>query len=153
LTDGESSRLYQKLVRDRALAQQVSGWTEDHRGPDLIGLRVQLPERVKLADVEKVVDSEIARLAKEGPTDAEMTKVRNRTEASFLFGLQSNLNRATKLGSYELFFGDARLLNGEPGRYLAVTKDDIKRVVATYMTPAKKTLIEVTPTAAQNPEH
>ena len=34
LTDGESSRLHQKLVRDKALAQEVSGWTDDHRGPD-----------------------------------------------------------------------------------------------------------------------
>src|SRR5262249_42678382 len=50
LTDGESSRLHQKLVRDRALAQSVAGWTEDHRGPDLVGLRVQLPDKVKLAD-------------------------------------------------------------------------------------------------------
>src|SRR6201999_471442 len=91
LTDGESSRLHQKLVRDRAVAQEVSGWTEDHRGPDMAALQLKLTEGGKLADVEKMVDAELDSLAHDGPTDAEMTKAHNRIESSFLFGLQSNL--------------------------------------------------------------
>jgi predicted Zn-dependent peptidase len=146
LTDGESSRLHQKLVRDRALAQEVSGWTDDHRGPDLFGLEIKLAEGARLADAEKATDIVIDSLAKDGPTDAEMTKVRNRTEASFLFGLQSNLQRATKLGQYELFWGDARLLNNEPPAYFAVTKEDIKRVMSKYIVPQRRTLVEVRPT-------
>src|SRR4029434_10216938 len=106
-TVGEISHLHQKLVRDRALAQEVSGWTDDHRGPDLFGLQIKLAEGARLVDAEKATDQVIDALAKAGPTDAEMTKVRNRTEAAFLFGLQSNLQRASKLGQYELFWGDA----------------------------------------------
>jgi predicted Zn-dependent peptidase len=146
LADGESSRLHQKLVRDKALAQEVSGWTEDHRGPDVFGVEIKLAEGARLADAEKATDAVIDELAKNGPTDAEMTKVRNRTEASFLFGLQSNLQRATRLGQYELFWGDARLLNGEPPNYFAVTRDDIKRVMAKYVVPARRSLVEVRPT-------
>jgi predicted Zn-dependent peptidase len=146
LTDGESSRLHQKLVRDKALAQEVSGWTDDHRGPDLFGLEIKLAEGARLVDAEKATDVVIDALAKDGPTDAEMTKVRNRTEASFLFGLQSNLQRASKLGQYELFWGDARLLNGEPPAYFAVTKEDIKRVMTKYVVPMRRTLVEVRPT-------
>jgi predicted Zn-dependent peptidase len=146
LSDGESSRLHQKLVRDKALAQEVSGWTDDHRGPDLLGVQVKLAEGARLPDAEKATDAILDALAKDGPTDAEMTKVRNRTEASFLFGLQSNLQRATRLGQYELFWGDARLLNTEPANYFAVTKDDIKRVAAKYMIAARRTLVEVRPT-------
>jgi zinc protease len=146
LTDGESSRMHQRLVRDRALAQEVSGWTEDHRGPDLFGLEVKLAEGARLADAEKAADVVIDSLAKDGPTDAEMTKVRNRTEASFLFGLQSNLQRAIRLGQYELFWGDAKLLNAEPANYFAVTRDDIKRVLQKYVIPARRTLVEVRPT-------
>lgn len=151
LTDGESSRLYQKLVRDKAVATEVSAGTEDHRGPDLWALDVKLADGAKLADVEKLVDAEIDALAKRGPTDAEMLKVRNRTEAAFLFGLQSNLQRAIRLGQYETFFGDARLLNQEPGRYLAVTKDDIQRAVAQYLTQNRRTLVEVRETGEAAP--
>jgi zinc protease len=145
LADGESSRLYQRLVRDRALAQEVVGWTNDHRGPDLWGLQVKLAEGARLSDAEKAVDGQIEALAKNGPTDAEMTKVRNRTEASFLFGLQSNLQRAIKLGQFELFWGDARLLNAEPPKYFVVTKEDIKRVTAQYLVPARRASVEVRP--------
>jgi hypothetical protein len=77
--------------------------------------------------------------------------VRNRVEASFLFGLQSNLQRANKLGQYELFYGDARLLNGEPAKYFEVTKDDIKRVMAKYIVPARRTVVEVRPTGMVEP--
>ena len=75
-----------------------------------------------------------------------MTKVRNRTEASFVFGLQSNLQRAQRLGQFELFWDDARKLNTEPAKYFAVTKDDIKRTVARYLSPARRSLVEVSPT-------
>jgi predicted Zn-dependent peptidase len=151
LTDGESSRLHQKLVRDKALAQEVWGWTEDHRGPDMAGIQVKLAEGARLSDAQKATDTIIDALTKDGPSEAEMTKVRNRVEASFLFGLQSNLQRANKLGQYELFYGDARLLNGEPARYFAVTKDDIKRVMAKYIAPARRTVVEVRPTGMVDP--
>jgi predicted Zn-dependent peptidase len=151
LTDGESSRLHQKLVRDKALAQDVGGWTEDHRGPDIAGIQVKLAEGARLADAQKSTDAIIDALAKNGPTDAEMAKVRNRVEASFLFGLQSNLQRANKLGQYELFYGDARLLNGEPAKYFEVTKDDIKRVMTKYMVSARRTVVEVRPTGMVDP--
>ncbi len=151
LADGESSRMHQKLVRDRALAQEVSCWTDDHRGPDLFGVEVKLAEGARLADAERATDTIVDALAKDGPTEAEMTKVRNRTEASFLFGLQSNLQRATRLGQYELFWGDARLLNGEPPNYFAVTRDDIKRVLAKYVVLGRRTLVEVRPTGMIEP--
>jgi zinc protease len=146
LADGESSRLYQKLVRDRALAQEVSGSTEDHRGPDLLAFEVKLADGARLSDTEKAVDGQLEALARNGPTDAEMAKVRNRIEASFLFGLQSNLQRAIKLGQYELFWGDARLISGEPAKYFAVSKEDIKRVTAQYLVPAHRVAVEVRPT-------
>jgi zinc protease len=145
LTDGESSRLHQKLVRDKALAQDVAGWTEDHRGPDLITIQVKLAEDARLQDVQKALDAQIEALAKDGPTDAEMTKVRNRVEAAFLFGLQSNLHRARIAGEFELFWGDARLINVEPIRYLAVTKEDIARVTSRYLVASRRTLVEARP--------
>jgi zinc protease len=151
LSDGESSRLHQKLVRDKGLAQEVWGWTEDHRGPDIAGLQIKLAEGARLADAQKTTDGVIETLTKDGPSDAEMTKVRNRVEASFLFGLQSNLQRANKLGQYELFYGDARLVAGEPAKYFAVTKDDIKRVLAKYIATARRSLVEVRPTGMVEP--
>lgn len=112
---------------------------------------MKLTEDAKLENVQKLVLDEIEKLARKGPTDAEMRKVRNRAEASFLFGLQSNLQRATRLGEMELFYSDARLLNQEPLRYAAVTKVDIQQALKTWLTPERRTLVEARPVSQHRP--
>jgi hypothetical protein len=59
--------------------------------------------------------------------------------------LQSNFARAQKLAEFELYWGDAGLLQGEIDRYMAVGKDDIRKAVATYMTHDRRSRIEVKP--------
>ncbi len=147
LSDGESSRLHQKLVRDRAVLQSVSAWTEDRRGPDLFGLMAVLTEKAKLADVEKALDAELQALSKTAPGQEEVARVKSRLKHSFVFGLQSNAPRAIRLGEYEVFFGDARLLTRELGAYLAVTPQDMQRVVEKYLKPDRRVVIEVRPAA------
>jgi predicted Zn-dependent peptidase len=151
LVDGESSRLWHLLVRDKASCQEVSGGTEDHRGPDLFVLDARLAEGAKAGDVEKVVESEVKDLGAKGPSDAELEKAKRRAQSQFVLGLQSNLARARRLGEYEVFFGDARLLEGELGRIVAVTKDDVKRVAAKYLGPTRRTIVETYPPATSEP--
>jgi len=145
LSDGESSRLHQKLVRDRASLQSVSAWTDDRRGPDMFGLMGILTEKGKLADVEKAFDAELASLAKTPPTDEELTRAKSRLKHSFVFGLQSNAKRAIRLGEYEVYFGDARLLTRELSAYLAVTAADVQRVTQEYLKPGQRFEVEVQP--------
>jgi len=145
LGDGESSRLHRALVRERGLAISADASTNDNRGPDAFELDVRLASGAKIADAQKLVDSQIADIARLGPSDDDMKKLKNRMRARFLLGLQSNFARAQKLAEMELYRGDARLLDTELDKYLAVTKDDIKRVVAKYLTPARRSLVEVKP--------
>jgi predicted Zn-dependent peptidase len=145
LAQGEGSRLHQLLVRDKAVARTVVATAGQRRGPDLFRINATLAGGAKLADVEKLVDAELNALATRGPTEGEVASARQRVTSRFLFGMQSNLARARRLGDYELFFGDARLLSGELPRYLAVTKDDVKRVAAQYLGPARRTVVETLP--------
>lgn len=147
LSDGESSRLYKSLVREKSVAIEVEAGAEGHRGPDMFEVSAKLAGGAKVADVEKMMAQAISDVAKNGPSDAEMQKLQNRIQAKFLLGLQSNFARAQKLAEMELYFGDAKLLNTELSRYLAVTKADIKRVVGKYLTPARRSRIEVKPAA------
>ena len=142
LGDGESSRLHQTLVRDKALAQQVAAAAEGRRGPDLFAIDAKLSEGAKVGEVEKVIEAEVKALGARAPTDAEMQKAHRRAQASLVLGLQPNVARATRLGEYELFFGDARLLNGEIDKFLAVTKEDVQRVVAHHLGPTRRTIVE-----------
>ncbi|MBX3229965.1 MAG: insulinase family protein [Labilithrix sp.] len=150
LGDGESSRLYRVLVRERGLAVEVDQGVAHHRGPDMFELTVKLASGAKVADVQKVIDAQIAELAKNGPTDDELKKVRARTQSGFILGLESNIGRANKLAEFELYRGDASLLNKELDKYLAVSKDDVKRVVTKYLTANRRSLVEVKPAAPEN---
>jgi predicted Zn-dependent peptidase len=145
LGSGESSRLHRALVRERSLAVEADAQTDGYRGPDTFEIVVKLARGAKVDHVQKLIDSQIADVARLGPSDDEMKKLRARKKAQFLFGLQSNFARAQELAEFELYRGDATLLNSELDKYLAVTKDDIKRVVGKYLTPNRRSVVEVKP--------
>ncbi len=152
LTNGESSRLYKKLVHDRAVAERISAGTDDHRGPDQFSVMGVLTEKGKLPDVEAAVDAELAQLRKTPPSLAELEKAKRQLRAMFVFGLQTNNGRAIQLGEFEASYSDARLLARELSQYLAVTPEAIQRAAARYLTPERRSLVEILPAAkAGNP--
>jgi predicted Zn-dependent peptidase len=148
LGDGESARLYQKLVRTRALALDADAWTRDFRGPDQFVVQVVLAERATLKAVEKELDLELERLRKTPPSAEELKRVKQRLESSFVFGLEATMNRAVKLGEYELFWGDARGLTRELAQYQSVTAEQIRAAAERYLGPEHRVVLEVLP---QNP--
>jgi zinc protease len=151
LSDGESSRLERLLVRDKAVAQRVGAWTHDYVGADELAIQVVLTEKAKLPEVEKLVADELGKLASKPVPAAELAKVKRRVRSSFVFGLQTNLSRATRLGEYESYFGDARLLSRELARYQAVTAEEIQNAVKKYLVPERRQLVEVLPAEASAP--
>jgi zinc protease len=147
LAGGESSRFKRKLVKELAIAQEVSVSTEDHRGPDAFVIDAQLTEKGKVEEVEKVLLAEIDDLGKRGPSAAELARARAKIEHAFLFGLQANLSRAMALAKFEGHRGDATLLAGEVDRYLAVTADDVKAAVKTHLVRDRLAHVRVLPPA------
>lgn len=145
LTDGESSRLHRSLVRDRAILQTVSAGTDDRRGPDVFALYGIFTEKAKLSEIERAFDEAIQRLQKTKPSEAELTRVKNRLKHDFAFGLQANMQRAVRLGEYEVYFGDARLLTRELQAYLDVTAEDVQRVSREYLLPERRNVMVVEP--------
>jgi len=145
LTDGESSRLYRDLVLGKALAQSVSAWTGDHPGQDMFQMQVVLTERAKLEAVQKAVDAQITALGTTGPTPEELARAVNRLRTQFIFGLQSNMHRATRLGEYESIWGDARLLTRQLEGYLRVTPEAVKRAVSSMLVSSRRSVVEVNP--------
>jgi predicted Zn-dependent peptidase len=145
LADGESSRLHRLLVRDRSVAASVEAETGRNRGPDAFEITVKLAGGASMANVARLVEEQIGLLSRTPPSEAEMTKLRNRAQAQYLFGLQSNFARAQRLAEFELFRGDANLINLELSRYLSVSAEDIRRVVKKYLTRAGRSSVEVKP--------
>ncbi len=149
LGDGESSRLYQELVKERELVQSIYVGTDDRRGPDLFSVWAIVAGGHTAAEVRPHVYAALERVAREGVTARELQKAQNRLRATFVFGLQSNLQRAQRLAEFETYWGNAELIRGELDRYLAVTNDDIRRVAGQYFAPTNRTVLDVVPAPRQ----
>ena len=145
LGEGESSRLHQLLVRDKAAAQGVSAHVDLRRGPSLFEIDAKLAPEAKMGDVQRLVDGVVRDLGTKGPSAEELAKAQRRAQARLVFGLQTNGARARMLAEYELYFGDAGLLGEEAGRYLAVTGDDVKKAVGEHLTVTRRTVVETYP--------
>ncbi len=145
LAGGESSRLYRTLVHERAVASEVDAGTDGHRGPDQLSITAVLTDKGRLPRVEAALAAAISRLAAVPPAPGELERAKQRLRTQFLFGLQTNLERAVQLGEFETLYGDAQLLPGELARYVAVTPEDVRGAVARWLTPERRSLVEVLP--------
>ena len=147
---GDSSVLHQRLVREQELLRQIDVWTYDHRGPDLFTLRALLTEQAETERALAAIDAEIERLATRGPTAEELNKAKQQLQSYFLFGLESQLARSVQLANFELFWGDAGLLNSEVQHYQRVTAAGVRDAVAQYLTPERRSTVHVLPPAANS---
>ncbi|MGB8329222.1 MAG: pitrilysin family protein [Polyangiales bacterium] len=148
LGDGESSRLYQSLVKQKEICQDIAVGTDDRRGPDLFSFWGVMSSGHTPTEAQDAIFAELRSVASKGVTAQELEKAKNRIQAAFVFGLQSNMARSQRLAEFELYWGDANLLKLELNYYLSVTAEDIKRVANTYFDPTNRTVLNVSPGTA-----
>lgn len=124
LSGGGSSRLFQKLVKEKQLFSSIDCY---HLGSTDAGLLVISGKLIKGVDIDKAneaIEEEINYLKSYGVTDDELQKVKNKTESAMAFEDMSLMNRAASLANYELL-GNANLINLELQKYQAVTTADL----------------------------
>ncbi|MBZ5620800.1 MAG: insulinase family protein [Acidobacteriia bacterium] len=148
LGSGQSSRLYQRLVKEQEMATSASAFAAQQRGPGLEQFFVMARPGKDLAAIEKAVYEEIAKMQNEPVTDEELEKVRMQARRSQVAGAQSTLNRAIGLADDFVNFGDANLLNEQYRKMTAVTKQDVMRVAKKYLTENNRTVIVTLPKKA-----
>jgi zinc protease len=147
LQSGQSSRLYQTLVKDKQLVTNVGGFMDEKRGPGALYISATLKPGGKVEDVEAAIYAEIARLQKEGVADWELQKAKNTTRRNFINGLQSSLSRAITIGQYTTYYNEPNLINTRLDKVTAVTKADVQRVADKYLTAANRTVVITMPKA------
>jgi zinc protease len=157
LGQGKTSRLYERLVYREQSAQSAMAF---HNARALAGsfqVTVAAREGASLTAMERAVNEEIARLATEGPTEAELVAAKNGREAGFVFGLSSLLGKANQLNDYVTNRGSPDQFAADLARYQAVTADDVRRVAGAYLVGRPRVVLSVVPNghpelAAQAPE-
>ncbi len=136
MSDGLTSRLHRSLVYEKQIAQSAVIRYHPSEISGQCVLQVTAAEGHELAEVEAAADAEMARLLKEPPTDEEITRVKNRIEASHfrqLARIGGFGGRADQLNHFSVFASNPDLINTSLDRYLAVTREDVMRVAQTVL--------------------
>jgi predicted Zn-dependent peptidase len=152
LQNGQSSRLYQKLVKEKEMATNVGGFADEKRGTGALYISATYKPNMKAADVEAAIYDEIERIKREGIADWEVQKAKNATRRNFINNLLSSLSRANTIGQYAVYYNDPNLINTRLDKVNAVTKEDVMRVANKYLKQTNRTVVVTTlkPKAAGN---
>lgn len=140
LGSGDSSRLHQRLVEQEQAAVEIGTSLEQGFDPGLAWVYAVVPPGGDVAKSERLIDEEIVRLTRDGPTDAELAKARNQALAGFWRGLETISGKADALGTYQVFHGDYRKLFDAPAVYESITADDVRRLAGNVLQAQNRTV-------------
>lgn len=152
LASGQSSRLYQKLVKEKEVAVSVFGGAQERRGPSLFNIVVNVRPGKDFKEVESLVYEELEKLKTEPVADWEIEKVASSLRRQRAQQLQSTLFRSILISQYAVYYNDPGLINTIEDKYAKVTKDDIQRVARTYFKEANRTVITTVPKPKESPQ-
>ncbi len=141
LSQGQSSRLNRVLVDEKQLAVQAGSFPSFTQGPGLAVAFAFAKPGNDLGEILTVVDDEVNKLKNGLITDREFQKLRNQVEVDAISGYGTIAGIAESLADYEMFLGDANLINTETDKFLAVTKEDIRRVAREYYKPENRVVL------------
>ena len=142
LSDGLTSRLHQKLVRERRLAASVGSDANypGVRAPNLFILTATPLAPHTTAELEAAFYEELERLKQEPVSPRELERVINNLDADMVRALRSNSGLASQLAMYQAVAGDWRYVLTLRDKVAAVTAADVQRVAARYFTKSNRTV-------------
>jgi predicted Zn-dependent peptidase len=150
LTDGDASRLQERMLLEDRSATSISGYLGllgdplDARDPTPFLLEVHHPSETSLDTVVATVDEEIARLARDGLELPELDRTVARMTARYLREVDSVLGRATTMSVFEQQRDRAELVNELPDLLRQVVPEQVRAAAAT-LTPSTRALLELRP--------
>ena len=124
LGGGTSSRLHQRLIKEKKLFSQIDCYHTGSNDPGLVVIEGKLIKGVTMEAADAAIEEELEKIKAAPISEKELTKVKNKTESAIVFEDMSVMNRANSLAIYELL-GDAGMMNTELDKYRAVTAGEL----------------------------
>jgi predicted Zn-dependent peptidase len=147
LGQGESSRLYQHVVKEKQFATRLFVRADARRGPSLLYVNAFLRPGAKPEDCEKAIRDDIAAVQKDGITADELDKARVQLLRQQIQTRQSDLFTAMQLGQYAVYFNDPSLINTTVEKIDAVTAEQVKEAARKYLVPEQLAVVTDLPAA------
>ena len=152
LTDGRSSRLQRRLIREREVLLQVDGGPHfpigdafEFKGPALFTIEATPRPGVTTGAAVTAIDEELARVAQEGPSPDELLRAKRRELGSYHASLDSRLGRMRELGVLASVHDRPELADQLPQRYQEITEQQVQEAVAGWLRPEHSTVLHWLP--------
>jgi zinc protease len=140
LSNGNSSRLYNNLVKEKKIFSEIDAYITGDIEEGLFLFSGKPVQGIAVETAEAAIDEEIVKIKQQLVTEQELEKIKNKQEASIEFSNVNILNRALKLAASELL-GDIELVNTEAEKYRAVTAEDIQKTANRILTDTNSSVL------------
>jgi predicted Zn-dependent peptidase len=147
LGGGETSRLYQKLVKEKEVCSAINAGSAERLGSGALRITCTVRPGKSLKEAESLIAEEVSRMIAAPVTEEELTRVRTSARRSAVGLRESALSRALTLANDASVYNDPNRINTETDRLVAVSAADVQRVARTYLRSDNKIVMETTPAA------
>jgi predicted Zn-dependent peptidase len=158
LTDGRSSRLQRRLIREREILLQVAGGPHfpigdafEFKGPALFTIEATPRPGVSTAAAVTAIDEELARIGEDGPTPDELLRAKRRELGSYHASTDSRLGRLGELGVLAAVHNRPELADELPTLYAEVTAEQVQLAISRWLQPQHSTVLHWLPGAGGGP--
>ena len=147
LSDGESSRIYRKLVYEKQLALAAFGGGNIIEHPNLFFAVAIVQPGQKPEDAVNALIAELDRLRTEPISADELQQAKNQFARDYILGRESNKDKAMTLGHAVVIHDDIKTADGEFDIFMNTTAADVQRVAQTYFKPENRLVLTIMPRA------
>jgi predicted Zn-dependent peptidase len=145
LSDGQTSRIYRKLVYETGLALTAFGSSSFLEQPGIFSAVALVNPGKSPDDVEKALIAEFDKLKTSGITERELQRAKNQFARDYVVSRLSIKEKASQLGHAEVIQKDMASADGEFDTFLKVSLDDVKRVAQKYFVPEGRMVMRIMP--------
>jgi zinc protease len=145
LSDGQSSRIYRKLVYEQQIALAAFGGGNIIEDPNLFyAVAIVQPGHTTQQAIDALI-AELDRLRTEPITPAELQQAKNQFARDYIFSRESNKDKAMQLGHAVVIHNDIKTADGEFDIFMNITQADVQRVARKYFTPENRLVMTIMP--------
>jgi zinc protease len=145
LSDGQSSRIYQKLVYEQQLAVAAFGSANLIEQPNLFyAVAIVQPGR-KPEDAINALIQELERMKTEPISAHELERTKNQFARDYLLSRDSNQQKALHLAHAAVIHSDITTADGEFDIFQNITAEQVQRVANTYFKKENRLVMTIMP--------
>src|SRR5687767_3046031 len=145
LSDGQSSRIYRKLVYEKQIALAAFGGGNIIEDPNLFFAVAIVQPGHTTEEATNALIAELDKLRNEPITAAELQQAKNQFARDYILQRESNQSKAEQLGHAVVIHNDIKTADAEFDIFQSMTVADVQRVARTYFTPESRTVITILP--------